>query len=162
MTKYSMISGLALSLLALPVFAADVSKGEADFKKCKACHAIIADDGTAIVKGGKVGPNLYGVIGRTVGGLEGFGYGESIVAVGAAGTVWDEENLTAYVVDPAAWLKEATGDAGAKSKMSFKLAKGGEDIAAYLASVKPAEAAPADAADAAPAEAAPADAAPAE
>ena len=37
--------------------------------------------------------------------------------------------------DPAAWLKTTLGDDGAKSKMSFKLAKGGEDMAAYLASV---------------------------
>jgi cytochrome c len=29
-----------------------------------------------------------------------------------------------------------TGDAAAKSKMTFKLAKGGEDIGAYLATLK--------------------------
>jgi cytochrome c len=49
--------------------------------------------------------------------------------------VWDEALLAAYVADPAAWLKEQTGDSAAKSKMSFKLAKGGADVAAYLASV---------------------------
>jgi cytochrome c len=41
--------------------------------------------------------------------------------------------IEAYVVDPGKWLQEATGDPAARSKMSFKLAKGGEDIAAYLA-----------------------------
>ena len=40
------------------------------------------------------------------------------------------------MADPSKWLKEQTGDAAAKSKMTFKLAKGGEDMAAYLASVK--------------------------
>ena len=40
----------------------------------------------------------------------------------------DEASLAAYVADPTAWLKTKTGDDAAKSKMSFKLAKGGEDM----------------------------------
>lgn len=139
MTKFTLIAGLTLATLSTPVFAGDAAKGEADFKKCKACHAIIADDGTALVKGGMVGPNLYGVIGRQIGALADYKYGDSIVAAGADGSVWDEATLAAYVADPTAWLKTKTGDAAAKSKMSFKLAKGGEDMAAYLASVKPAQ-----------------------
>lgn len=138
MTRLSMIAALALATLAAPAFAGDAAKGEADFKKCKACHAIITDDGTEIQKGGKTGPNLYGVIGRQIGTAADFKYGDSIVAAGADGTVWDEAALAAYVADPTAWLKTKTGDDGAKSKMTFKLAKGGEDMAAYLASVKPA------------------------
>lgn len=130
-------ASLALLALAAPAFAAgDAAKGEADYKKCKACHMIVADDGTEIQKGGKTGPNLYGVIGRQVAGLADFKYGPSIAAVGAKGVVWDEAMLAAYVADPGKWLKEQTGDAAAKSKMTFKLAKGGEDMAAYLASLK--------------------------
>ena len=127
---------LAALALTAPAFAGDAAKGEADFKKCKACHMIVADDGTEIQKGGKTGPNLYGVIGRTVASVADFNYGESIAAVGAKGVVWDEAMLAVYVADPGKWLKEQTGDAAAKSKMTFKLAKGGEDMAAYLASVK--------------------------
>ena len=138
MTKPSLILGLTLAAFAAPAFAGDAAKGEADFKKCKACHSIIADDGTAIQKGGKTGPNLYGVIGRQIGAYPDFNYGDSIVAAGADGTLWDEAALAIYVADPTAWLKAKTGDPAAKSKMSFKLAKGGEDMAAYLASVKPA------------------------
>ncbi|WGV16293.1 c-type cytochrome [Fuscovulum ytuae] len=132
----TLIAALTLATLTAPAFAQDAAKGEADFKKCKACHAIIAADGTEIVKGGKTGPNLFGILGRTVGGLEGYAYGDSIVAVGASGAVWDEAMIAAYLVDPTKWLKEQTGDAAAKSKMSFKLAKGGEDMAAYLATLK--------------------------
>lgn len=138
MKKTTLIAALGLAALAAPALAQDVAKGEKDFAKCKACHAIVADDGTDIVKGGKVGPNLYGVIGRPVASVADFKYGESILAVGAAGTVWDEALLAAYVADPVAWLKETTGDPKAKSKMSFKLPKGGADMAAYLASLKPA------------------------
>ncbi|WP_309664985.1 cytochrome C, partial [Tabrizicola sp.] len=105
------------------------------FKKCKACHSVIAPDGTEIQKGGKTGPNLYGIIGRAVASDPDFKYGEGILALGATGAVWDEASLATYVVDPAAYLKTATGDDAAKSKMSFKLAAGGEDVAAYLASV---------------------------
>lgn len=117
-------------------FAGDAAKGEADFKKCKACHAIVAPDGTAIQKGGKTGPNLFGVIGRTVATDPDFKYGESIAQVGAGGKVWDEAELVAYLADPNAWLKAQVGDGG-RSKMTFKLPKGGEDMAAYLASLAP-------------------------
>lgn len=126
---------LALTL-ATPTLAADPAAGEADFKKCKSCHAILADDGTAIMKGGKIGPNLYGVIGRQIGALQGYRYGASIIAAGADGTVWDEATLAAYLGDPTAWLQDKTGDPDAKSKMAFTLQEGGEDIAAYLASVQ--------------------------
>ena len=129
----------ALALLSSPALAAgDAAKGESDFKKCRACHSIVAPDGTAIQKGGKIGPNLYGVIGRAV-ASEDFAYGDSIKAAGATGLIWDEALLAAYVADPGAWLKDKTGDAAAKSKMTFKLAAGGEDVAAYLASLVPAQ-----------------------
>jgi cytochrome c len=125
---------LVAALLATPAAAQDAAKGEAEFRKCKSCHMIEAPDGTAIVKGGKTGPNLYGVIGRPVASTD-FAYGDSLKAVGASGKVWDEASLAAYVQNPTEWLKTATGDAAAKSKMTFKLAKGGADVAAYLASV---------------------------
>ncbi len=150
------LTAATLSLLASPALAAgDPAKGENEFKKCRSCHMIESDDGTAIQKGGKTGPNLYGVIGRPVAGTD-FDYGESIKAVGATGLIWTEEELAAYVANPAEWLKTKLDDPAAKSKMSFKLAKGGEDVAAYLASVGPAPAAATDASTEAPAATAPA------
>lgn len=124
-----------LMLLAAPAAAQDAAAGEAGFNTCKACHSIIAPDGSAIVKGGMTGPNLYGVMGRAVASNLDFQYGDSILAVGAAGARWDEANFVAYVANPKEWLVEKTGDSGAKSKMSFKLAQGAADIAAYLAAV---------------------------
>ena len=126
-----------LSLAAAPAFAAgDATKGADDFKRCKACHSIVAPDGTAVQKGGKTGPNLYGVIGRPVAGVADFKYGDGIKAAGAKGLIWDEPMLAAYVTDPTAWLKDKTGDSAAVAKMTFKMATGGEDVAAYLASIK--------------------------
>lgn len=132
-----LLAGLAAAVaLTSPALAAgDAAQGEKDFKKCVSCHNVTAADGTVIVKGGKTGPNLFGVIGRPVASVADFKYGESILALGATGAVWDEAGLAAYVADPTAYLAEKTGDAAAKSKMTFKLAKGGENVAAYLASL---------------------------
>lgn len=135
--KTMMIAAFAAAAIAAPARAGDVAAGEKLFNKCKACHAITAADGTDVVKGGKVGPNLYGVVGRAVGGYPEFKYGDGILAAGAKGLIWDEAMLTEYLQDPTKWLDANSGDPKAKSKMSFKLAKGGEDVAAYLASVAP-------------------------
>ncbi len=134
---------LAAITLAAPVLAdahagpGDVAEGEKQFNKCKSCHMIVADDGTEIAKGGKVGPNLYGVIGRKAGSTD-FRYGDDLVAAGEAGLVWDAANFAEYVADPRAFLRSYLDNNSAKSKMAFKLPKGGEDVAAYLASVAPA------------------------
>jgi cytochrome c len=123
-------------VLAGPAVAGDAAKGEADFKKCKSCHSIIAPDGTEIQKGGKTGPNLWGIIGKPVASNPDFKYGDGILAANAAGAIWDEAAIATYLADPNAWVKVASGDDAAKSKMSFKLAAGGEDVAAYLATLK--------------------------
>jgi cytochrome c len=136
--KLSLITTAALLALTAPAFAGDAANGEKEFKKCKACHAIVADDGTEIVKGGKVGPNLYGVVGRAAGGVADFKYSDVMKESGAKGLIWDEATLAAYLPDPSTFLEEFSGDAKGKSKMTFKLKKGGEDVAAYLASVGPA------------------------
>ena len=121
---------------ASPALAGDPAKGEADFKKCKSCHSIVAPDGTEIQKGGKTGPNLWGVVGRPVGSYPDFKYGEGIEEAKEKGVVWDEAAIVVYLADPTAWVKTASGDDDAKSKMSFKLAAGAEDVAAYLATFK--------------------------
>ena len=136
MTRSTLILALGVAMIAGPSLAGDPAAGEDTFKKCKACHSVIGADGTEFQKGGKTGPNLYGVIGRPVASVAGFNYGAGILAVGATGAVWDEASLAAYVANPAAWVQENSGDPAAKSKMSFKLAEGGADVAAYLASVQ--------------------------
>lgn len=129
-----------LALSAAPAFATgDAAKGEQQFKKCKSCHMVVSPEGDVLFKGGKVGPNLYGVIGRAAGSVEGFKYGKDLAAAGEGGLIWDEENIVAYMADPKKFLEETLGKK-AKSKMTFRLKKNGEDVAAYLASVSPAPA----------------------
>lgn len=131
--KISFYVTLAALALATPSFAGDAAVGEKTFTKCKACHSITKPDGTDVVKGGKVGPNLYGVVGRPAASYPDFKYGDGIKGAGAAGLVWDEALIAEYVVDPTKFI-DSHGGTGA-SKMTFKLPKGGEDVAAYLASV---------------------------
>ncbi|OWJ75868.1 c-type cytochrome [Haematobacter genomosp. 1] len=130
-------SGLALvSLLSLasPSHAqGDPEAGAKAFAKCRACHSITATDGTAIVRGGKTGPDLYGVVGRGA-GLE-FNYSPALRKAHETGLVWSAESLTQFLADPTAFLKTYTGDDGARSKMAFRLTRGAEDIIAYLASL---------------------------
>ncbi len=128
----------AVLLVASPVLAeGDVEAGEKGFKKCKACHTVATPEGEVLYKGGKTGPNLYGVVGRTI-GSEDFKYGAGLLEANEAGAVWTEESLAAYVANPKSWLSD-NGYAN-KSKMTFKLKKGGKDVAAYLASLAPAAA----------------------
>ncbi|WP_050605146.1 cytochrome c family protein [Ruegeria sp. 6PALISEP08] len=125
-----------VGLLALPAYAeGDAEAGKKTFNKCKSCHLIADPEGEVIVKGGKTGPNLYGVDGRTAGTYEGFKYGDSIVAAGEKGLVWDEATFVEYSQDPKAFLKSYLDDTAAKSKMTFKLKKGAEDVYAYIVSV---------------------------
>lgn len=134
--KISLIATITAVALAGPAFAQDVAKGEREFKKCKACHSIVAPDGTAIFKGGKVGPNLYNVVGRKVASEEGFKYKAGIEEYAATGAVWTEELIAEYVTDPSKFLEEQTGDPKAKSGMSYKLRKNQADVAAYLGSAE--------------------------
>ncbi|CUH87038.1 Cytochrome c551 [Phaeobacter sp. CECT 5382] len=134
----TVLTAAILGLLAAPAFAeGDPEKGQKGFNKCKSCHAVTSDTGEKIVKGGKTGPNLWGIVGRTAGTYEGFKYGKDLVAAGEGGLVWDEETFAAYTTDPRGFLREHLDDSKAKSKMSFKLKKGAEDIYAFLANHGP-------------------------
>lgn len=128
----------AATAFAIPALAdGDPAAGEKVFNKCKACHSITATDGTVIQRGGKVGPNLYGVVGRTAGTEGDFAYSPSMIEAGEQGLVWDQANIAEYVQDPTAFLKAYLGDDAARGKMVFKLTSGMEDVAAYLDSVGP-------------------------
>lgn len=131
-----------LATAAAPAFAAgDATKGEATFKQCQTCHSVMNEAGEVLAgKGAKTGPNLYGVIGRVVGSYPDFKYGESIVAAGATGLVWDEAGFVDYVQDPANHWKTVLNDKSAKSKMMFKVknAEAAADVYAYLLQFSPA------------------------
>ncbi|WP_415393401.1 c-type cytochrome [Paracoccus sp. SJTW-4] len=139
--RISLYATLATLALAVPAVAqdGDAEKGQKEFNKCKACHMVQAPDGTDIVKGGKTGPNLYGIVGSKPAAEEGFKYGEGILELAEKNPdmVWDEASLIEYMTDPGAYLKAHTGDDKAKTKMTFKLNKNQADVAAFLAAHSP-------------------------
>ncbi|CAN0587514.1 unnamed protein product, partial [Ectocarpus sp. 12 AP-2014] len=110
-----------LATSALAQDAGDPAEGEKVFRQCKTCHAVTDADGNDVVKGGKVGPNLYGVVGRTAGTWDDFRYSDSMIAAGEAGLEWNAEDFTVYVQDPTAFLRDYLDDKSARGKMTFKL-----------------------------------------
>jgi cytochrome c len=125
-------------LLSAPAFAeGDAANGEALFnRQCSTCHVVENEAGEILAgRAAHVGPNLYGVVGRTPGTYPEFEYGDSMVAYGATGVVWGEENLLAYVQDPTDFLRTALDDRRARGKMAFQLRdpQDAADVYAFLA-----------------------------
>jgi cytochrome c len=89
---------LAAALAALPLAAAagDAEAGRRVYTQCRACHTVEA--------GGRhgVGPNLHALFGRKAAAIEGFRYSAALREQAAAGLVWTEETVAAYVANPRA------------------------------------------------------------
>lgn len=83
--------------------SADAAAGEKVFAKCTACHTI--DQGGA----NGIGPNLYGVMGKPIGGhAAGFAYSSALASKGGS---WTWEAMDEWLTSPRAF---ANG-----TKMSF-------------------------------------------
>ena len=74
----------------------DITSGEKIFKKCAACHSIN--------KGGKnkIGPALYNVVGRAVGGVDDYKYSKTLASYGKE---WTFEELNGFLQKPSSYLK---------------------------------------------------------
>ena len=120
-----------LGLGVTPSFAdGHGSAGESLWRNCRSCHSITDADGTTIQRGGRTGPNLYGLPGRAIASQEGFRYSAPLLEFAATpeGAVWTEELFVEYVADPTAFLRSHLGESGARSGMSFRLTAGAEDM----------------------------------
>jgi len=132
------IAALAGAMLASPALAqdGDAAAGEDAFRQCATCHAIVDAEGEVIAGRANVrtGPNLYGIVGRPAGSIEGFRYRPDLVAAGEGGLVWDEASLTAYLQDPGGFLSETLGK-NARSGMAFQVRDPADaaNLAAFLA-----------------------------
>jgi cytochrome c len=129
-------AALSMGLSATAAFAGDAAAGEAAFRQCRSCHSITDADGNTIQRGGRTGPNLYGIAGRAVASETSFNnYSDALLAYAGTGAVWDETLFTEYMGDPTAFLRHHTGDAAARSGMNFRLRSGADDMWAYLESL---------------------------
>ena len=108
------------------------------FERCRTCHSIVRPDGETVVRGGEIGPNHWGVIGRQAGAQTFAHYGRDIVAAGERGLVWTEAEVAQYLVDPRLYLRAYLDDPKARSMMAFRISseKDRRDVAAYLATMR--------------------------
>jgi cytochrome c len=101
--------------------AADVEAGKVAFKKCALCH-------TTEPGKNKIGPSLFGVVGRKSGTVDNFNYSE---AMKNFDHVWDAGTLDTYLADPRAVVPN--------TKMIFPGIKDKterDDVIAYLETLK--------------------------
>ncbi len=98
----------------------DVKKGKRIFKKCKVCHSLKKDAKA------KIGPNLYGIIGRKIATSAGFKYSKAMLATDF---IWTEEQLKIFITKPKKMFK--------RTKMIFpglKKKKDRDNLIAYMKS----------------------------
>ena len=74
----------------------DVAGGKKIFKKCAACHSINKDGAN------KIGPALYNVVGRQVGGVSNYKYSKALAEYKKT---WTFDELNGFLIKPAKWIK---------------------------------------------------------
>ena len=95
--------------------SASAADGAKVFKKCAACHSI--------AQGGanKIGPALWGVLGRQAGSLPDYKYSKAMAAHGKS---WSIEEMDGFLLKPKDWIKG--------TKMSYAGLKNTKDRAAVI------------------------------
>ncbi|MEI6559533.1 MAG: c-type cytochrome [Rhodospirillaceae bacterium] len=110
---------LALAALWEPAAARAEDAGRAVFtRQCLACHSVVRMQN-------RVGPSLYGVVGRAAGAVSSYIYS---AALRASGLVWTEPVLEAFLADPQALIPG--------SAMRYAGLKDAADRAALIAYLK--------------------------
>ena len=113
-TEESSTSSESGDIMAL--FASvSAAEGAKVFKKCAACHSI-AEGGA-----NKIGPALWGVIGRKSGSVADYKYSK---ALAAHGKNWSFEEMNGFLIKPKDWIKG--------TKMSFAGLKNAKDRASVI------------------------------
>jgi cytochrome c len=93
------IAGLLIAGPATAAAAADPAAGQQIFKtQCGICHSVSAG-----VNG--IGPTLFGVVGRSAGGVPGFQYTADHKRLGVT---WDAATLDKYLTNPRAMVPDTT------------------------------------------------------
>ena len=91
------------------------AEGAKVFKKCAACHSI-AEGGK-----NKIGPALWGVLGRQAGSLPDYKYSKAMAAYGKK---WSFEEMNGFLIKPKDWIKG--------TKMSYAGLKNEKERAAVI------------------------------
>jgi cytochrome c len=98
-TRRNVIAGLLLTGSATAALAADPAAGEKIFKtQCGICHAVVAGQN-------RIGPTLFGVVGRQAGSVPGFNYTADHKKLGVT---WDAATLAKYLTNPRAMVPDTS------------------------------------------------------
>jgi cytochrome c len=97
--RRTVIAGLLLAGFSTDALAADSAAGEKIFKaQCGICHAVVAGQN-------RIGPTLFGVVGRRAGSVPGFNYTADHKKLGVT---WDAATLDKYLVNPRAMVPDTS------------------------------------------------------
>ena len=110
-TETSSETGNIMALFA----STSAAEGAKVFKKCAACHSI-AEGGK-----NKIGPALWGVLGRQAGSLPDYKYSKAMAAYGKK---WSFEEMNGFLIKPKDWIKG--------TKMSYAGLKSEKERAAVI------------------------------
>jgi cytochrome c len=95
----TVIAGLLLAGSTTAAPAADPAAGEKIFKtQCGICHAVVAGEN-------RIGPTLFGVVGRPAGSVPGFNFTADHKKLGIT---WDAANLDKYLTNPRAMVPDTS------------------------------------------------------
>ncbi len=122
LVRLMLAAGAAAFVATAAQAAGDAAAGKQVFTQCAICHS------NAKGAPAKIGPNLFGVVGRKAGTFPGFNYSP---AMKNSGITWTEDKIAAYANDP---QKTVPGN-----RMPFAGLhndKKAADVAAYLATLK--------------------------
>ena len=93
----------------------NIDHGKMVAKKCIGCHSVSKGGGN------KIGPALWGVIGRKVGSISGYKYSK---AMSGFGKNWDFEAMNNFLIKPKDYIK--------KNKMAFSGISNEKDRASLI------------------------------
>ena len=97
--RRTVIAGLLLAGSATGAFAADPAAGEKIFKtQCGICHTVVAGQN-------RIGPTLFGVVGRKAGSVPDFHYTADHKKLDLT---WDAANLDKYLANPRAMVPDTS------------------------------------------------------
>ena len=116
------VSLLLLTLLSGVAQAADPASGKTVFQStCSICHSVQSGQN-------KVGPSLFGVVGRKTGSVAGYTYSPPNIA---ANLTWDEATLERYLEAPRTIIPGTKMTYGGLKDPTKRA-----DLIAYLATLK--------------------------
>jgi cytochrome c len=124
-----------LTLLLLAALCAGMTRGAAADNElelafndhCRECHSFVKDDN-------RLGPTLYGVVGRKAGTQPGYAFTQSLKD---SSLTWDEQTLDKWIANPDAVIP---GNGMSPPYSGVADAKTRARIIAYLKSISPADA----------------------